>query len=101
MMRKPEITKKTSTPTKPPANRCTPAWAMITRTTARARSPWMSGRNPVVPDCSLAAGRTPVIGRSLDTGPRCGVEVVGELLHERCDLGLVLLGDRQEQLLHE
>src|SRR6516225_652818 len=45
VIRKPEITKNTSTPTNPP---CTPdrsAWYSTTETTAKARRPSMSGRN--------------------------------------------------------
>ncbi|GHD62393.1 hypothetical protein GCM10010317_057430 [Streptomyces mirabilis] len=41
-MRKPEITKKTSTPTYPPLTCGTPAWESTTSVTATARSPWMS-----------------------------------------------------------
>src|SRR3954469_25530638 len=39
----PEITKKTSTPTKPPGTG-RPAWKATTASTASARRPWMSGR---------------------------------------------------------
>lgn len=42
---KPEITKKTSTPTKPPVRRGTPAWKRTTSRTAMARRPSTSGRN--------------------------------------------------------
>ena len=45
VMRKPEITKKTSTPTKPPRAAPTPAWKVTTSPTATARSPSMSARN--------------------------------------------------------
>ena len=44
VIRKPEITKKTSTPTKPPETVPKPEWATITSRTASARRPWMSGR---------------------------------------------------------
>lgn len=40
-MTKPYMTKKTSTPTKPPG-RGSPAWYATTIRTATARSPWMS-----------------------------------------------------------
>ena len=40
----PEITKNTSTPTKPPPNPGTPKWNNNTATTATARSPSMSLR---------------------------------------------------------
>jgi hypothetical protein len=43
VMTKPEITKKTSTPMKPPGTG-RPAWNATTTPTAMARSPWMSGR---------------------------------------------------------
>ena len=39
------MTKKTSTPTKPPGRNGTPAWAAMTVRTATARSPWMSPRS--------------------------------------------------------
>src|SRR5687768_3448676 len=45
-MRKPEITKKTSTPTNPPVKGPIRAWSSATSSTARARSPWMSCRKP-------------------------------------------------------
>src|SRR5699024_4800533 len=45
-MRKPEITKNTSTPTYPPESVSTPAWNSTTSITAIARRPWMSGRKP-------------------------------------------------------
>ena len=44
-IRKPEMTKKTSTPTNPPGRYGTPAWAATTVRTATARSPWTSPRN--------------------------------------------------------
>src|SRR6056297_1091907 len=44
VIRKPEITKKTSTPTKPPAKMSNPAWKKITGSTATARSPSISRR---------------------------------------------------------
>jgi hypothetical protein len=43
VMTKPEITKNTSTPTKPPGTGSL-AWKATTRSTATARSPWMSAR---------------------------------------------------------
>ena len=43
-MRNPEITKKTSTPTKPPGMNGIEACEAITVSTAIARSPWMSSR---------------------------------------------------------
>jgi hypothetical protein len=46
VMRKPEMTKKTSTPTNPPATPGTPAWNRTTASTATARRPSMSGRKP-------------------------------------------------------
>ena len=49
---KPEIAKKTSTPTNPPGP--SPAWNAITRRTASARSPWMSRRR----GCGVAMGAT-------------------------------------------
>src|SRR6478752_1886609 len=45
VMRKPESTKKTSTPTKPPLTTPTPAWNATTSSTATARRPSMSARN--------------------------------------------------------
>ncbi len=44
-MTKPEITKKTSTPTNPPLRPGTPAWKRTTSSTAMARRPSTSGRN--------------------------------------------------------
>src|SRR6185369_12863423 len=44
-MKKPERTKKTSTPTKPPDSRDTPAWNSTTRRIATPRSPSISGLN--------------------------------------------------------
>jgi hypothetical protein len=44
MIRKPEITKNTSTPTKPPAGRPRSTWKASTSSTATARRPSMSGR---------------------------------------------------------
>jgi len=44
VMRKPEMTKKTSTPTKPPGTIQGKAWNKTTDPTAMARSPSMSGR---------------------------------------------------------
>lgn len=48
-IRKPEITKKTSTPTKPPLNICTlgKAWNTKTANTATALKPSISGRQPI------------------------------------------------------
>ena len=43
-IRYPEIAKKTSTPTNPPGTRPGKAWKPMTRRTATARSPSMSGR---------------------------------------------------------
>ena len=45
VMRKPEITKNTSTPVNPPAATPTPAWASRTAQIATARRPSTSGRN--------------------------------------------------------
>src|ERR1700687_1991287 len=45
-MRKAEMTKKTSTPTNPPPTPGTPTWNRTTASTATARRPSMSGRNP-------------------------------------------------------
>ena len=44
VIRNPEMTKKTSTPAKPPENPATPAWLNRTASTASARSPSMSRR---------------------------------------------------------
>ena len=43
-MTKPEIAKKTSTPTNPPPNTQNRAWYKMTRATATARRPCTSGR---------------------------------------------------------
>ena len=43
-IRKPEITKKMSTPTNPPSTQVGNAWKATTETTATARRPSMSGR---------------------------------------------------------
>ena len=43
-MRKPLITKKTSTPTYPPGIRFGQKWNSSTRSTASARNAWISGR---------------------------------------------------------
>jgi hypothetical protein len=43
-MRKPEMTKKTSTPTYPPVSAAGQKWKTSTMRTATARSPWMSPR---------------------------------------------------------
>jgi hypothetical protein len=43
-IRKPEITKKTSTPTKPPGIQSSPIWNRMTGITAHARRPSISGR---------------------------------------------------------
>ena len=43
-MRKPEIAKNTSTPTKPPGIASGQTWKMTTVSTAIARSAWISGR---------------------------------------------------------
>lgn len=43
-MRKPEMTKNTSTPTNPPGRRAGQRWYSTTARTANARSPWMSHR---------------------------------------------------------
>jgi len=43
VIKKPEITKKTSTPTKPPEKPGTPKWYNTTAATAQARKPLMSG----------------------------------------------------------
>jgi len=45
VIRNPEMTKKTSTPTKPPSRPGIPAWNSTTASTATARRPSMSGRN--------------------------------------------------------
>ena len=59
VMTKPEITKKTSTPTNPPENPGTFEWKRTTRSTATARNPSTSGlkgRSPgAVPDSSPEA----------------------------------------------
>ena len=44
VIRKPEITKKTSTPMKPPGRAFGKAWKFITSITAMARRPSISGR---------------------------------------------------------
>jgi hypothetical protein len=44
VIRKPEMTKKTSTPTKPPGASGTRAWKRMTKMTAIARRPSTSGR---------------------------------------------------------
>ncbi|CAN5887271.1 hypothetical protein BH11GEM1_BH11GEM1_33180 [soil metagenome] len=43
-MKKPEMTKKTSTPTNPPADQDTPAWKSTTRKIMTPRRPSMSER---------------------------------------------------------
>jgi hypothetical protein len=58
-MMKPEITKKTSTPMKPPDGQAS-RWSRMTATTASARSPWMSPRKDLVLEPS---GATVVGGR--------------------------------------
>ena len=47
VIRKPETTKNTSTPMKPPPNGPMSAWNSTTSTTAMARRPSMSGRKPI------------------------------------------------------
>ena len=70
-MTNPEMTKKTSTPTKPPVIPGTLAWYRTTSSTATARSPSTSGRNgrslgavpaslPVTADSSPSAIGTPI-----------------------------------------
>jgi hypothetical protein len=58
VMRKPEMTKNTSTPTNPPDMNGRPAWNPRTASTATARSPWMSPLNrcraPDEPDVPVA-----------------------------------------------
>src|SRR5690606_3332846 len=44
VIRKPEITKKTSTPTKPPASNAGSIWKKTTAKTAKARKPSISAR---------------------------------------------------------
>jgi hypothetical protein len=62
-MRKPLITKKTSTPTKPPEGQ-SKRWSTMTATTARARRPSTSGRNPRF----TVAGESPSGGGFLSSG---------------------------------
>src|SRR6266487_645584 len=53
VIRKPEITKNTSTPTNPPCTPSRSAWYSTTESTAKARKPSMSGRNlPGLSGCS-------------------------------------------------
>ena len=44
VIRKPEMTKNTSTPTNPPGSADGQKWQTTTIATATARSPWISGR---------------------------------------------------------
>ncbi len=53
VIRKPDSTKNTSTPTNPPENREILAWNKMTAMTATARRPSMSGRNVVVDHARL------------------------------------------------
>ena len=46
VIKKPEITKKTSTPTKPPPTNSAPTWKATTANTATPRRPSMSSRKP-------------------------------------------------------
>ncbi len=62
------MTKKTSTPTKPPARDDTPAWATTTSVTATARSPWMSSLRSAPP--AAGAGLSPDGGAGV--APRAG-----------------------------
>src|SRR5689334_15019894 len=83
-MRNPEMTKKTSTPTKPPGTPGTAAWNSTTARTATARSPSMSGRNPGRGPCRLTASgyerRMPIeagAGRRLTpSGVRCAAQLL-------------------------
>ncbi|AEI12052.1 hypothetical protein Celgi_1534 [Cellulomonas gilvus ATCC 13127] len=74
-MRKPETTKKTSTPTYPPGSAAGQTWKTTTAATASARSTWMSRRVP------SAAGRgpaaAPACGRSRVLRGSCAVVVMG------------------------
>src|SRR5699024_9889593 len=74
-MRKPEITKNTSTPTYPPESVSTPAWNSTTSITAIARRPWMSGRKP-----DFAAGRAcgalAVVPRGAESADGAGTELL-------------------------
>src|SRR6188472_3669354 len=113
-MRKPEITKKTSTPMKPPWNGPILAWSRITSRTARARSPWMSCRKPgfMAAIVGREAPRTrfggavrtmrdPWFGRPSD-GALVDGEVPGEVLLEagaRGSIHLPLAGRRDVRRL--
>src|SRR6188768_3474206 len=79
VIRYPEMTKNTSTPTKPPASPGTPAWASTTRPMASARSPSMSSRR-----AAGSAGLAPctVAGRFVVGAPAApGGDVVAAPAH--------------------
>src|SRR3982751_2047902 len=58
-IRKPEITKKTSTPINPPGNTRGKAWNMMTDKIESARSPSMSARYPAGVDVFSRSGVEP------------------------------------------
>ena len=58
MIRKPEMTKNTSTPTNPPGSACGQKWQTTTTATAIARSAWISGRITLPRARGGAAGRS-------------------------------------------
>ena len=58
MIRNPESTKNTSTPTNPPLRRVTPACTITTIATAMPRSPSISGRKTMVCPVALRVFRT-------------------------------------------
>jgi hypothetical protein len=62
VIRKPLITKNTSTPTYPPPNRLNPAWNSMTGSTARARRPSISGRWAIPPGGDASGLSTASLG---------------------------------------
>src|ERR1041384_903297 len=79
-MRKPEMTKKISTPTKPPANTPGNAWKPTTASTATARRPSMSARYLGRIRPLFYRHRLREVPRLIDVAPAADGDVVREQL---------------------
>ncbi len=78
VMRNPEMTKNTSTPTYPPDTAGMPAWNNRIRTTATARIPSMSGRKWPDP---VALARSEAVSVLVVIGSRAIDWIVGQTLY--------------------
>src|SRR5699024_12280367 len=91
-MRKPEITKNTSTPTYPPESVSTPAWNSTTSSTAIARRPWMSGRKPGFA-VGWGCGALAAVPRGAESADGAGTELLVRRGAHQCNEMVTTCGE--------